>query len=230
MQDEMTKSIRVAVVSGIFAVSAAFVGAAMQGYAEIKLERTKLDSKLILKALDSQSLEQRRGSLEFLVDADLIDSSATKAGLRKYFEGDNPKAPPRIEPFIQSGERKVLTERSKVNAMKTDVTFFVCDKDKNDRQVEGLIAQANSVLGATGNSGQVDLKVWGGELYKEIPLAKLKGATTIVLDQEHPEYQEHTSIKAALASVSGLPAMKIAPNAGEPTPWRVSIIVCLGAR
>ena len=226
MQDEVTKSIRVAVVTGVFGIAAAFTGAAMKGYAEIKLERTKLDSQLILKALDTESVEQRRGSLEFLVEADLIDNSETKAGLRKYFEGDNPKSPPRIEPFIQSGERAVLTERTEQNASKTDISFFVCDKDKNDRGVEALITQANSALAAKGGSGAVDLKVWGDGLYDEIPLNQLTGFTTLVVDQDHPEYQEGLFLKSTLESVAGLPAVKIVPNSGAQTPWRVSIIVC----
>lgn len=226
MQDEVAKSIRVAVVTGVLGIVAAVIGAVVNSYAEIKLERTKLDSKLILKVLDEESIEQRKRSIEFLVDADLIDSSATKEGLKQYIGKDATKELPRIKPFIESGERQVLTERNEVNASKTDISFFVCDKDKDNQQVKTLITQANDALSAKGGAGQVDLKVWGDGLYDEIPLNQLQGYTTLVLDQDHPEYQQGPNLKSTLAGVSGLPPVKIVANSGAQTPWRVSIIIC----
>jgi len=216
----------IAIVTGVLTVTGAASGSIIKSFADIKLERTKLDSQLILNALKSDSLKERRDTLLFLVDASLIANKDTSEGLKQYFEGENPKSPPHIMPFINSGESMPLERAGEKLAQKTDVDIFVCGKDKTNEEVKNLVKSANEALSKSEHFGTGKLKVWDNVLYKEISLPKLKGKTTVVMDNSLGESRERGALASILGKVSGLPNVEFMQNKGAKTPWRVSVIIC----
>lgn len=224
MSTNKPSGLTIAIVTGVLTIIGAASGSIIKSFSDIKLERTKLDSQLILNALKSDSPDVRRATLLFLVDAKLIANEDTSEGLRQYFEGSNPKRPPQIQPFINSGESRTLDRAGEDLPNKTDVDIFVCGKDKTNDEVKNLVRSANKALSESMHFGVGNLKVWDGALYEEISLSSLKGKTTIIKDPI--EYKEIEFIERTLGSVTGLPKVSIVPNKGDPTPWRVSVVVC----
>ena len=225
MNGSGNKGLWTAAITGILAIAGAAAGALFQGMAEINLEKTRLDSQLILNALSSESLEARRASLRFLVGTNLIRDLETRDGLRKYFEGDDPKDPPRWSP-LSTGESRTLNERTAENAANTDVDFFVCGKDKSNPAAYQTILRAEQALRAVGGFGESKFKVWDGALYQELSLQTLVGRTTVILDMQHPEAAERERLQQAFADVEGLPPLSFVANRGAISAWRVSVILC----
>jgi hypothetical protein len=118
MSTNKPTALTIAIVTGVLTILGAASGSIIKSFADINLERTKLDSQLILNALKSDSLIERRKTLRFLVDANLIGNEATSKSLKLYFEGSNPKPPPQIQPFINSGESRDLDQAEKNLAQK----------------------------------------------------------------------------------------------------------------
>ena len=226
MSNGKPSGLTIAVVTGVLTILGAASGSIIKSFADIRLERTKLDSQLILNALKSESLEERRGTLLFLVDAHLIANKDTVEGLKQYFEGSNPKSPPQIQPFVRSGESIPLARAGENLAQKTDVDIFVCGKDNENEKVRNIVRETNQALSKSRYFGVGNLKVWDGKLYEEISLAALKGKTTIIMDFDHGEYEERETIASVLNSVSNLPESKFVKNKGKESPWRVSIVIC----
>lgn len=222
MPEDKNKAVWITVVTGLLALFGTILGGVINGFADIKLERAKLDSQLILGALESDSITTRRESLEFLVETHLIEDKTKRMGIKKYFEGDTPKQPPIMKPFIRSGENQILTPRTQDNAQRIDVTIFVCGKQTTSVAIGTKIKDINAKLAASGNFGLSELKVWEGQLYDEIPLNQLDNKVTLVLDYHHPEFGEYGTFESALKPVP----LNLVRNPGPETPWRASLIVC----
>ncbi|MFT5880190.1 MAG: hypothetical protein ACI86X_001317 [Moritella sp.] len=223
MSSDTSKGIWIAVITGLLAI----FGTAVKGVADLNLERAKLDSQLVLGALSSTTVELRRESLRFLVDADLISSHSTKEGLATYFSGDTPKSPPQMQPFIQSGESITLSNPTLENASKTDVDLFVCGSSNSDKKAESIIQELYQSIKYSNGFGTSKLKVWDGDLYNEVPEDKLRGYLTIIVDKEHYEFYEVPVIEKAIRGVNHLPPINVIDNSGANTPWRMSLILCL---
>ncbi|VAX09704.1 hypothetical protein MNBD_GAMMA26-1168 [hydrothermal vent metagenome] len=216
----------IAIVTGVLTILGAASGSIIKSFSDISLERTKLDSQLILNALKSDSLEERRNTLLFLVDTNLIANKDTLEGLKLYLEGSNPKTPPHIQPFIYSGESRHLDRIGEKLAQKTDVDIFVCGKDNTNIESKKLVQNANEELSASMHFGVGNLKVWDKTLYEEIPLSALKGKTTVVMDFDHSEFGEKELLSKILDNIPRLPKSVFVKNKGKTTPWRVSVILC----
>jgi len=226
MSSEKSTGLWIAIVTGMLTVLGAAIGSTIKSVGDIRLERAKLDSQLILNALAPPNVEERRAALQFLVQSTLIKDEDTRRGLRKYFEGESPKAPPQLRPFIESGTSRVLTPQSQEVSKNTDVDLFVCGKDKADKRIEKQILEVHSSLRDTNHFGTSKLKVWDGGLYDEVSLAELSGSTTIIVDQKHAESNEVSRLKDIITSVTGLPPVKEVANRGILTEWRISIVIC----
>lgn len=222
MNSEASKGIWLAIITGLLAIA----GTAAKGIADLRLERAKLDSQLILEALSSPSIDSRRESLRFLVDTDLIGSESTKKGLTEYFKGATPKSPPQIVPFIQSGQSITLTPYTDEGAGKTDVDLFVCESRKADEDAQLIINDIHQNILDSYTFGETKLKAWGGALYKEHSKEALKGTLAIIVDRTHGEYREVPALKEILAKTNNLPPIQVIDNVGEKTPWRISIVLC----
>lgn len=227
MSGEKSIGLWIAIITGMLAILGAAVSSTVKSMGDIRLERTKLDSQLILNALASPDMENRRASLQFFVDSKLIRDEETTRGLREYFEGESPKAPPQIRAFIESGTSRVLTSQSAKVSANTDIDLFVCGKDKANNNIKEVMMKLHSSLRNTGQFGASNLKVWDGSLFDEVPLSELRGKTTIIVDTNHAENNEVPKLKDVINSVPGIPGVEVVGNRGNLTQWRISIVVCL---
>lgn len=216
----------IAIITGLLTVLSAAVGNAIKGINDIRLEQAQLESQLILNALGSPDIEQRRASLRFLVNTNLIRDEETIKGLSGYIEGETPKDPPRWKPFIESGQSRTLTPASQEVSANTDVDLFVCGKDKGNANAETLINNIHGALAESGRFGASELKVWDRRLYDEIPLNELSGWTTIVVDENHPESNEAIQLRTIMSGINDLPPIKVVNNRGAETAWRISVVLC----
>lgn len=209
-------SLWVAVASGLLAVAS--IGA--KGVADVRLERAKLDSQLIIDALGSPSIEARRNSLQLLVEAGLVSNKNTAEGLKKYFEGSSQLNPPQF--FSSRSSAGAAEEYSD----KTDVDLFICDSQSRNKDAMRLREAIRKAVDASNQFGRVRLKNWSGVLYDEIPQRELEGKVTLVFDLNHDEVKEEQALRNALALVPGLPTVKVLENQGETTAWLVSVVLC----
>jgi len=72
------------IISGIFALFGTMVGAFITGYYNVKLAEQKYQSDLILKALESNSSEERLQTLKLLVHTNLIKESSVRDSVSNY--------------------------------------------------------------------------------------------------------------------------------------------------
>ena len=83
--DVNSSTLRGALIAGIFsvvvAVGGAMTGGAVKGYYDIQLARQKQYADLVLLALRSDSVEIRKQSLKFMLDARLITDPDVRSGL-----------------------------------------------------------------------------------------------------------------------------------------------------
>lgn len=106
----MTDTLRTAVAGGIFALLGAIGGAAVTGWSQVELAKQKFNSDLVLKALESDSPEQRLETLKLLVETNLLQDSDIKQGVRDYAAAreQDPSLIPRVTPS-QSFEPPVIS-------------------------------------------------------------------------------------------------------------------------
>lgn len=218
---DASKGLWVTLISGFLAIA----GVGAKGVADLYLERARLDSQLIINSLGSPSMEARRESLRLLVDARLIANEETREGLKQYFEGDAPREPPQVAPFIQSGERVSLTAPTEENASRTDIDIFICGSAKTNPEARALVQDLHRTLEGSGRYGRITLKVWDGSLYDEVSESELKGAITLIYDAGHGEVGEVAGLQGLLEPVEALP-VRLVTNAGQSTPWLLSLVVC----
>lgn len=106
----MSDTLKTAVVGGIFALLGAIGGAGVTGWSQVELARQKFNSDLVLKALESDSPEQRLQTLKLLVETNLLKDSDIKQGVRAYATANekDPSAIPQVAPS-QSFEPPVIS-------------------------------------------------------------------------------------------------------------------------
>ncbi|MCP5003263.1 MAG: hypothetical protein GY941_04825 [Planctomycetes bacterium] len=106
----MTDTVKTALVGGIFALLGAIGGAAVTGWSQVELARQKFNSDLVLRALESDSPEQRLQTLRLLVETNLLKDTDIKQGVRDYATANerDPSAIPRVAPS-QSFEPPVIS-------------------------------------------------------------------------------------------------------------------------
>lgn len=94
----MTDKISGLLVTGLLAVLATVAGGVVKGYWDTNLAQMDFQSKLILRALEPEDVEQRVSSLEFLVKANLISSPEIRQGLTGILE-EGAKSIPQFLPI-----------------------------------------------------------------------------------------------------------------------------------
>jgi hypothetical protein len=93
----MADTVRTIIVSGLFALAGAFVGGAMTGYSNVKLAKQKLNSDLVLRALESNSPDERLQALQFMSRTNLISDESIREGVLTYTR-DSGDSIPQIVP------------------------------------------------------------------------------------------------------------------------------------
>jgi hypothetical protein len=224
MSTNKPSALTLAIVTGALTILGATSGSILKSFSDIEVERTKLDSQLLLHALNQDSADSRRSVLKFLVDAKLIANKDTEAGLEIYLNGK--EEIPQIKPFLKSGESRELVRKGEDLARKTDIDIYRCGKDKTNKKINDLVASANEVIDKSGSFGRGREAVWDEDSYDEIPLKDLTGKTTVIMDFKHDEFKMKEGLEKILGDVPGIPKIKTVDNTGDETAWRVSVILC----
>lgn len=96
----MSDTIRTAIIGGAFALFGTVGGVAITGWSQVELARQKFNSDLVLKALESNSPEQRLESLKLLTEIGLIKDKEIQEGVKNYAKNkeNNPATIPQVSP------------------------------------------------------------------------------------------------------------------------------------
>ncbi|MHC5861346.1 hypothetical protein [Nostoc sp.] len=120
MSDEKNQSkdnsqgIVVLLVTGLLTIITTVVGEVLKGYWSTQLADKDFHSKLILDALKSNNLEERKNSLQFLVTTNLITDSNLKSGITQSIQNNNiPRFIP-YDSFDSSGITSVPSAKQQV--------------------------------------------------------------------------------------------------------------------
>jgi len=92
----MSEPFKKTMVNGVFALLGVIAGGAMTGWSQVNLAKQKFNSDLVLKALESNSPDERLESLKFLVETNLIQDSSMQEAVKEYAktkEGNPSKIP-----------------------------------------------------------------------------------------------------------------------------------------
>lgn len=84
MSEETKSTVRTVLITGLIALLGTVVGGVVKGLLDVQLAKEKLYSDLVIKALESDSPEERRASLDFMVRTNLIQNRNIKDGLSTY--------------------------------------------------------------------------------------------------------------------------------------------------
>ena len=97
---------------GLFALLGTVAGGVIKGYWDNELAKEKLHSELILKAMESDSAQERLDSLSFMVDVKILNNQEVEEAIRVYVSKneDNTENVPQIS--------------SSANSINVDRTFF----------------------------------------------------------------------------------------------------------
>lgn len=224
MSDGGNGAIWAAVTAGVLAILGSAIGSVFQGYSNVQLEKAQLESRLILKALEPDDPEQRRNTLRFLVNTQLIRDPDIVAGLDAYTREEAPRSLPQVRAVGTS--QQAFVPRDEADAGKTDVDLFLCGKHSGNRTVQVLREKLAKLMIDSGRFGHIAAKIWDGALYKEIPVEQLSGRITIVADLDHPEVAVAERIASTVDALGLLDPVAVVDNPGAPSPWRISVVLC----
>jgi len=98
MADASRAATQTALVGGVLALMGAVGGAAVTGWSQVQLAKQKFNSDLVLRALESESAEERLKTLELLVETKLLKDSEIEAAVRAYAKKnkDSPQRIPKV--------------------------------------------------------------------------------------------------------------------------------------
>jgi hypothetical protein len=217
MTDEKRSSLTPLLITGLLAILGTVAGGVIKGYWDNRLADKKFQTDLVMKALEPADEESRVNALRFMVDTKLIDNAELGDALKKYLDDKSRPLPQ----FLRAGggAPTILSPQTPETAGFTDYDVFVCDAASESESAEEVAAVADA-LQTSGAVGEIRQKTWS--LYNEVPLETLINKTTIILDEI--EDGERSRLENALAGVSA--PLQFLRNAGRPTTWRISVIVC----
>ncbi|MDJ0843867.1 hypothetical protein [Crocosphaera sp.] len=105
---------------------------------------------------------------------------------------------------------------------RTNFDIFVC-KENQEAGHKIAIDLGKSFMTWDKGFGELTYKLWDNQ---ELSFDEIKGKATIILDKDHPEKGELNSLKSFLNSADNNLEIQTIDNTGDPSPWRISIIVC----
>jgi|GEM_PF-1126418 len=89
MSENNSQVVSTLLITGLLAILGTVTGEVLKGYWSTKLADKDFQSKLILDALKSDGIEERKQALEFLVTTNLIFDSKIRKGISKSIEDGN---------------------------------------------------------------------------------------------------------------------------------------------
>lgn len=103
----------------------------------------------------------------------------------------------------------------------TDFTIFACPEKKSDSKpiIEKVIQELQGE-----ETGEITPKIWDRD--NELSREDRKGKFTIITDKNHGEKGELPRVRNALKNADESLPIKEIDNLTDPTPWRISIVVC----
>jgi hypothetical protein len=105
MSEAIKSTITTVLVTGLLALLGTVGGGVIKGFWDKQLADQKLNSNLVMKALESDSPSERLASLEFMVQTRLIKDREIEEAVLKYIE--HKKAKPEDIPQIRSEAPKL---------------------------------------------------------------------------------------------------------------------------
>jgi len=223
MGNDKSSQIGVLLVTGLLAILGTVAGGVIKGYWDTSLAEKKFQTDLVMKSLESEELESRIVSLKFMIETNLISDQTLRTGLEEYLE-KKPNVVPQFKAASASYSSGIVVPSSEETVKYTDYDVFVCDNSWNDDETQRIAASIIDTMLAGGRIGQVRLKKWS--LYKEVPLTKLQGKVTIIVDKDHGEAKEVPRLKQILESVENIPDIQVVDNQGKKSAWLISIVIC----
>ena len=91
----MADGLKTTAAAGLIALLGAVGGAGITGWSQVQLGKQEFHSKLIMRALESDSPTARLETLELLVETNLINDSSIREGVLAYM-AERAEAPERI--------------------------------------------------------------------------------------------------------------------------------------
>lgn len=123
----MTENLKTTLIAGFFTVIGAVGGTLASGLSQIELAERKFNSDLIMKALESNSPEERLGSLNLILETNLLKDNEIKEGVAKYTKEhqNKPSSIPQIKTSSQFETPTVSNSRIYLlSGNKTKETLF----------------------------------------------------------------------------------------------------------
>jgi hypothetical protein len=134
------------VASGVFALIGTVAGGVVKGYWDIQLAEQKYNSDLVLKALESNSAQERLESLRMLVSTNIIKEASIKEGVDKYIleKQKDPSTIPQVKPSSGQSLESPIIDNARI--------YLLSGKQDNATALESLkkevIAAGFAVIGA----------------------------------------------------------------------------------
>ena len=114
---------------------------------------------------------------------------------------------------------------------RTDFDLFICEKESQETDTVDLSKAeeiANNLIEQFKNwkkgFGQLGYYYWDHN--DQLSFEDIKGKATIILDKDHPEKVELKDIERLIRRADRNLEIQTKDNSSDPTPWRISIIVC----
>jgi hypothetical protein len=132
--------------SGIFALIGTVAGGVVKGYWDIRLAEQKYNADLVLKALESNSAQERLESLRMLVSTNIIKEASIKEGVDKYIleKQKDPSTIPQVKPSSGQLLEAPIIDNARI--------YLLSGKQENATALEPLkkevIAAGFAVIGA----------------------------------------------------------------------------------
>lgn len=144
--------IRIPLWVAALSVLGAVIVAALQGWANIRLEKEKFQSSLILKAIETGNIKDSATNLRFMVEAGLLQDSSGKLSALLNTPTSIPVLPSSIGPQVHP------VEPGQVDVMGTDKVEFSCtDLAHPEVMIRMGIDQEKLLEGRAGDSLRTQL-------------------------------------------------------------------------
>lgn len=140
---QKNNQILILVIPGVLALVGTLLGGMLQGYWNSELSRQKYQSDLVLKALESNSAEERLQTLKLLVHTNLIKESSVRDSIVNYIiqKQKDPSSIPQIKPatpvsldapiidnarvYLLAGNKKLTNKFNDIEQQLTNAGFKV---------------------------------------------------------------------------------------------------------
>ncbi len=140
---QKSNQILILVIPGVLALVGTLLGGMLEGYWNSELSRQKYQSDLVLKALESNSAEERLQTLKLLVHTNLIKESSVRDSIVNYIiqKQKDPSSIPQIKPatsvsldapivdnarvYLLAGNKKLTNKFNDIEQQLTNAGFKV---------------------------------------------------------------------------------------------------------